>query len=159
MKTQKMQLLVTAFAFAATAISCSKDGATTTPQQQLAPAKMVSVTYPLTSVTDPNISGTATLQKINNQTKVTIQLTGTTAGQMYPAHIHHNSAAEGGGIIASLSDINGASGRSVTIVSMTDGNSPLSYEDLLTIDGHINVHLSATQLSTLVAQGDIGSNF
>jgi hypothetical protein len=160
MKRQKMNAFVAAMALVVTTASCSKEATTATnPQTHSPQMKVVSTTYPLASVSDPNISGTATFQQINNQTKITIQFSGTTPGQMYPAHIHHNSVAIGGGIAVSLNDVNGSSGRSVTIVSAMNNNTPLTYQDLLNFNGYINVHLSATQLSTIVAQGNIGSNF
>ena len=122
------------------------------------PFKDVKV-YELHSVADPDIEGTATFLKLNDgATSVTIQLSGTSAGGSYPAHIHANTAAEGGGIEISLQPIDGASGRSVTIVRETDAGMPVSYEDLLEYDGYINVHLSQDNLSTIVAQGDIGQN-
>jgi hypothetical protein len=34
----------------------------------------------------------------------------------------------------------------------------ITYQELLNFDGYINVHLSASSLATLVAQGDIGQN-
>jgi hypothetical protein len=43
-------------------------------------------------------------------------------------------------------------------VQTTDDGTPISYEELLEYDGHINVHLSAEQLDVYVAQGDIGQN-
>ncbi|MFD3003276.1 CHRD domain-containing protein [Pontibacter toksunensis] len=122
------------------------------------PVKDVKV-YELYSVADPNIEGTATFVKLNDgATSITIQLSGTPAGGMHPAHIHGNTAVEGGGIEISLQPVNGASGRSVTIVRETDAGMPVSYEDLLEYDGYINVHLSEDDLGTIVAQGDIGQN-
>jgi Cu/Zn superoxide dismutase len=115
--------------------------------------------YELMSVADPNIEGTATFVKLNDgTTSITLQLTGTPAGGRHPAHIHANTAAEGGDIIVSLQTVNGATGRSVTIVRAMDDGTPVSFEDLLDIDGYINVHLSANQLDVIVAQGDIGQN-
>ena len=115
--------------------------------------------YPLSSVTDSSISGTVSFQKAGPNTKVTIMLEGTMQDGDHPAHIHFNSAAEGGGIAISLNNVNGASGRSTTIVNMMDSGTAITYEDLLNFDGHVNVHLSPTNLATLIARGDIGSNF
>ena len=115
--------------------------------------------YELNSVVDPNIEGTATFVKLtDNTTSVTIQLTGTPEGGVHPAHIHANTVVEGGGIVISLQPVNGTTGRSITIVRATDAGTPVSFEDLLNFDGHINVHLSPENLETIVAQGDIGQN-
>jgi len=43
-------------------------------------------------------------------------------------------------------------------VEMLDDETPFSYQDVLEVDGYINVHLSADDLATLVAQSNIGSN-
>ncbi len=115
--------------------------------------------YTLNAVAEPSISGTATFVELSDgSTSITLQLVNTPAGGSHPAHIHANTAAEGGGIDISLEPIDGNTGSSVTIVSATDAGDALSYEDLLDYDGYINVHLSESDLATLVAQGDIGQN-
>lgn len=115
-------------------------------------------TYQLKSVAVPSISGTVTFEKKNKATLVSIELTGTPNGGEHPAHIHFNSAAEGGGIAVSLDPVNGSSGKSKTLVTELDNGTPISYEQLLNFDGYVNVHLSASQLNVIVAQGDIGGN-
>ncbi|GAA4322335.1 hypothetical protein GCM10023115_50360 [Pontixanthobacter gangjinensis] len=114
--------------------------------------------FDLTSVSDPSISGTATfMQNEDNSTTVEISLEGTTSG-MHPAHIHFNTAAEGGDIALSFNPIDGATGMSTTTFSALDDGTPITYEEAVNFDGYINVHLSADDLGTLVAQGDIGEN-
>ena len=118
-----------------------------------------SVQYTLNSVSDPAISGTAKFEQRNNGTTlVTIDLDGTTDGNEHPAHIHMNTAAEGGGIVISLNAINGGTGQSKTSVMEKDDMTAITYDDMVEFDGYINVHNSASDLGTLVAQGDIGSN-
>lgn len=115
--------------------------------------------YTLGSVTDRAISGTATFAKRkNNETLVTIQLTGTTAGGVHPSHIHTNAAAQGGGIVIDLSNIDGATGRAVTNVTKLNDGTAITYDQLLNFNGYVNVHLSSASLTTLIAQGDIGIN-
>ena len=82
----------------------------------------------------------------------------TPSGGEHPGHIHVNTAAEGGGIAFTFNPVNGDTGISKTNVSTMDDGSAFIYENVLTYDGYINIHLSATELSTLVAQGDIGQN-
>jgi hypothetical protein len=141
--------------------SCSKrcDGPEPSSVSSQSTQRVASVVYPLNSVSDPNISGTATFLKAGSKTIITVQLSGTTAGNMHPGHIHFNSVAVGGGIAVSLTDVNGASGRSVTVVDALDNGTPITYEQLLNFNGYVNIHLSETQLSTIIAQGNIGSNF
>ena len=118
-----------------------------------------SKTYDLSSVDVPTISGTATFEeRLNGEALATIMLEGTPDGGMHPGHIHANSAAETGDIIFTFEPVNGNTGISKTNVAMLNDETPFGYDEVLTVDGYINIHLSATDLGTLVAQGDIGEN-
>lgn len=123
------------------------------------PPLEVSKTYDLGSVYNPGISGTAKfIKNEDNSTTIELQLSGTPAGGMHPAHIHFNTAVESGEVALTLGTVNGNTGFStITTSTLNDGTS-ISYEDLLDFDGYINVHVSADDLGTLVAQGDIGQN-
>tara|TARA_B000000441_G_C21658902_1_gene299967 strand:+ start:464 stop:889 length:426 start_codon:yes stop_codon:yes gene_type:complete len=124
-------------------ISCSDDDDGTTPFDG------ESVTYDLMSVSDPSISGEATFTEQENGTvKIVLDLEGTPAGGMHPAHIHNNTAAEGGEIAISLEPVDGDTGMSTTIVSAKDDGTAITFEQLTDYDGYINVHLSADDLST-----------
>ncbi|MBD8487135.1 CHRD domain-containing protein [Echinicola sp. CAU 1574] len=115
--------------------------------------------YTLNSVAGSGVTGTVTFTRQDDgTTQISIVLTGTAAGDMHPSHIHANSAAEGGGIVIDLTDVDGASGMSETIVDEMNDGTPITYQELINFDGYVNVHKSASELSTLVAQGDIGSN-
>jgi hypothetical protein len=115
--------------------------------------------YTLNPVSNPAISGTATLEKrVNGQSLVSIALTGTTAGVTSPAHFHTNSAAQGGGIVINLTSVNGTTGKSQTNVSKFNSGAAITYDELLNYNGYLNVHQSETNLATLIAQGDIGQN-
>jgi Cu/Zn superoxide dismutase len=121
-----------------------------------------SKTYALNQVAVEGISGEITFEeRLNGFALATISLTGTPEDGSHPAHIHENSAAEGGGILYTFAPVNGTTGMSFsdTRVGMMDGEPSYTYAEILTIDGYVNVHLSATQLAVIVAQGDIGSNF
>ncbi|GGW44482.1 CHRD domain-containing protein [Arenibacter certesii] len=116
--------------------------------------------YNLVSVANASISGTATFsERVNKQTLVTLELAGTTAGGIHPAHIHMGSVADApGDIVVSLTNVIGATGISKTNVAQLDAGGAVDYEALLAIDGYINVHLGADQLGTLIAQGNVGAN-
>ncbi|MGB5700599.1 hypothetical protein [Muriicola sp.] len=115
--------------------------------------------YDLSTKDVAGISGTATfVENTDASTTIILDLTGTPAGGVHPAHIHFNTAAEGGGIAVSLEAVNGDTGQSEITISALDDGSTITYAELLTFDGYINVHLSASQLGTIVAQGDIGQN-
>lgn len=118
-----------------------------------------STTYDLVSKSDPSIFGTATFyQNKDNSTFVKLNLRNTPDGGMHPAHIHFNSAVEGGDIAISLEPVDGSTGFSDTEVTALDDGTAITYEELTQFDGYINVHASPDDLSTLVAQGDIGQN-
>ena len=116
-------------------------------------------TYDLGSVAFEEISGNVTFSKRkNSEALAVVNLVNTSAGAMYPGHIHMNTAAEGGDIVVTLSPVNGDTGLGVTNISAFDDGSSFNYEAILVYDGYVNIHLSAEELGTLVAQGNIGSN-
>jgi len=118
-----------------------------------------SKSYNLMTKAVPGINGTIIFEKnVAGYTVATISLNGTPDGGSHPAHIHANSAAEGGGILISFNPINGTTGMSKTLIKTNDAGQPVSYEEILNMDGYVNVHLSANALGTIVAQGDIGTN-
>ena len=115
--------------------------------------------YPVNARSDPNISGVATVsERVNGESLLEITLEGTSDGGDHPSHIHANSAAVGGGILVDLTNVTGASGISATNISMLNDGTPITYTELIDIDGYINVHLSPSELSTIIGQGDIGQN-
>jgi len=143
-------LLVTFLIFT----SCSNDDDNGIMMPDVSDSK----SYTLMSVSNEAISGMVTFKKnSNNTTTVEVDLNGTTSG-MHPAHIHMNTAAESGDIAISLEPINGSTGISSTTFSTKNDGTPISYEQLLDFNGYVNVHKSADDLGTLIAQGDIGQN-
>lgn len=144
--------------------SCSSDddGMDPTDDDGMDPdpiTETASKTYDLGSVDDPDISGTARFATFSNDsTVIELSLQNTPDGGMHPAHIHFNTAAEGGDIALTLETVDGATGESSTHVTTLEDGTAITYEELLTYDGYINVHLSMDDLGTLVAQGDIGQN-
>jgi hypothetical protein len=114
--------------------------------------------YSLSEMGVPGVSGTATLWALEEGTLIQLMLDGTAEGDMHPAHIHMNTAAESGDIVVSLESVNGKSGQSFTFVNGLDNGTPLTYAELLDFNGYINVHNSIDDLGTLAAQGDIGQN-
>lgn len=113
-------------------------------------------TYNLKVKDQIGISGTVTfIETSSTITTVDIVLTGSSPGD-HPAHIHLNSALEGGAIAISLNPVLG--GRSVTLVSKLDNNTTINYTQLTAFDGYLNVHESSSALGTIIAQTDIGGN-
>ena len=97
-------------------------------------------------------------ERVNETTLVTISLTGTSAGESHPAHIHENDVATTGPITVGLNPVNGDTGISKTQVSSLVGGSAVTYSDFLTINAYVNIHFSDTDLATIVAEANIGSN-
>ncbi|WP_197026360.1 CHRD domain-containing protein [Polaribacter sp. Hel_I_88] len=117
------------------------------------------ITYNLATKDVDGISGTATfVENTNSTVTIVLDISGTSSGGIHPAHVHFNSALEGGDIALTLEPINGSTGGSATTVTRLDDGTPISFNDFLNFDGYINVHLSANELETIVAQGDIGEN-
>lgn len=119
----------------------------------------MSATWVLAGVSDQSISGTVMFEeRVNGETLVTISLVNTPAGE-HPTHIHNGNAATSGAIAITLTSVDGDSGSSKTNVTKLDGESgaAIDYDALKVFDGYINVH-SSSDLSILLAQGNIGSN-
>lgn len=152
MKLLKTSLLM---ALAILFVNCSSDD----DAGPVGPVNPDTKMYTLNEVENSGVSGTAIFEnQQDGTTKITLELDGTPDGASHPAHIHMNSAAEGGDILVSLEPVDGSTGMSTTIVGQTDGGNSISYDDLLFVDGYINVHLSMDELEVIVAQGDVGQN-
>ena len=115
--------------------------------------------YTLVEKAVPGISGKITFkERKNGFALAVINIDGTPDGGQHPAHIHMNRASEGGGILVSLTTVDGSTGMSNTDIRTTDSGDSFDYNDVLTANAYVNVHLSSTELGTIVAQGDIGLN-
>jgi FtsP/CotA-like multicopper oxidase with cupredoxin domain len=118
-----------------------------------------SISYDLGEKAVEGINGTITFfERKNGESLAVLELVNTPEGGTHPAHIHANPAAVGGGILFSFNHVDGTTGISQTNVAAFDDGGILEYTDIELLDGHINVHLSANELETIVAQGDIGIN-
>ncbi|TXD51541.1 hypothetical protein ES044_13170 [Polaribacter sp. IC066] len=117
------------------------------------------ISYDLGEKDVDGISGNVTFsQRVNGEALAEIMLEGTPSGGEHPAHIHANTAVEGGAILFSFTPVNGDTGMSATNVASFDDESAFVYADIEGLDGYVNVHLSSSDLGTIVAQGDIGQN-
>jgi len=115
--------------------------------------------FMLAALNNTGVSGTLTYEEADlGGTIVTIAVNGTSSGNSHPSHIHFNSAAEGGDIAISLNPVDGESGMSETYVETLDDGTAITDSELMDFDGYLNIHQSADDLATVVAQGDIGIN-
>ncbi len=140
-------------------VSCENNSEDPNPEPEPPSETGNSKSFSLFSTSTRSPLGTIKFSELDdNTTKVEISISGLDASASHPAHIHNNSGAEGGGIAISLENVDGSSGGSETIISQLDDGTTVTYNDLINFDGHVNVHLNETDLSTLIAQGDIGPN-
>ncbi len=149
--------LLTTMLFALVVVGCSNDDDTTVETIPF-DGTGNAMTYDLSSVSDPDISGTATFVEKNDGSTDLIIIMDATGDGEHPAHIHMGNAADGGDIAIDLMPVDGATGKSTTNITATNSGTPVTYDDLIVFDGYINVHASASDLGTLLAQGDIGEN-
>jgi Cu/Zn superoxide dismutase len=123
------------------------------------PIQLNSKVYELNVASDSGVMGTVTFIELSDSSiSIKLNLQNTVAGNSHPAHLHVNTAAEGGAIALSLEQVNGGTGESTTIFNSLDDGTPISYDDLLNFNGYINVHESVANLTTIIAQGDVGQN-
>ena len=115
------------------------------------PVESNTTTYDLKVKDVLGVSGTVTfIQKSLTETTINITLTGAPAGT-HPASLYSNSVVESGTARLILKPVD-ESGKSSTTVS------DITYKELIAFDGSIKVLKSDTELSTILAQGDIGGN-
>lgn len=119
-------------------------------------------TYLLHRATTAPINGTATITELGpGKVKVTIKLKNTAKGFTHPAHLHFGSIAEVGELAYQLSDVDGATGISETIIdqaSLSNGLT-LNYSLIQEMNGSIKVHMDDSFFKPLVlAYGNVGKN-
>jgi len=114
------------------------------------------IAYNFTSVNGSGITGTATFTRdSNDNTTILIELTNTNTEQ-HPANVRFNSAAEGGPIAITLEPCNCA--VSTTVVTQLDDGTPIDFDKLLNMDGHVSIQESNENPDVVVATVDIGVN-
>ena len=112
--------------------------------------------YNLTSVGDSGITGTATFTRDSNQnTTILIQLTNTNTEE-HPAYVRFNNATEGGPIAITLEPCTCL--VSTTVVTQLDDGTPIDFDKLLNLDGHVSIQESIANPDVLVSTADIGIN-
>jgi hypothetical protein len=112
--------------------------------------------YDMPQVGTSGISGQVRFAKfMDGSTLVTIKVNGTLNG-IHAAHVHINSVVEGGSAAITLNSVDGFTGLSETVVRQQNNGTPITYDQLLTFDGHVNVHVAQT--GGAVCAGDIGGN-
>lgn len=117
------------------------------------------IVYDLNQGSEFPISGTATFrERISGELELVIALTGTDGDIEHPAHLHYGDISTPDAEVAVLlSPVNGNSGKSVTVFSHLDNETPFSFDDLLAFDGHIKVHQDGgPNKHVILAFGNVG---
>ncbi len=154
MKRNKVIFWVTSLVAASYLITACNDY-----NNENGPASANQKTYTLSELDSSGVRGTVTFMKQDEKTtKITINLTGTQTGNTHPAHIHANKASDGGPIVLDFNPVDGATGMSETVVTKLNDGTPITYEELINYNGHVNIHKSQAELAVMIAQGNIGSN-
>ncbi len=121
----------------------------------------INATFLLGTIGAFGVSGTALFEKRENgNTLVTLNLSGTIAGEVYPATINLSSIATigGGPVTKTLSSVNGTTGKSYTNIRKLDGGLNITYDNWLVYNGYINIYQTAVGFDNIISQGNIGSN-
>ncbi|QWX85152.1 CHRD domain-containing protein [Cellulophaga sp. HaHaR_3_176] len=146
---KKISLLL--FVLALTFVSCSKD-------ESSDKSEINSVFFQLASKSDSGISGTATFTRNDDDTTTILLSISNSSDDVHPAYIQYNDIATTGPVAITLVPIDCDCEESISIVSHLDNGSAISFDELIDFNGYINIHQSATELETIIAQGNIGSN-
>uniref|UniRef100_UPI0030D76A9A CHRD domain-containing protein n=1 Tax=Bizionia echini TaxID=649333 RepID=UPI0030D76A9A len=118
-----------------------------------------SVVYVLNEVDIPDTQGTATFfKRESGEALAVLEIENTISGDVHPAHIHANDINTTGAIVLTFNPVDGETGRSETNIIQLDDATPFGYDDVLQVNGYINVHESEANLGTIIAQGNIGVN-
>ena len=114
------------------------------------------IDYQLSPVNASGITGTASFTRdSNDNTTILIELTNTNTDE-HPANIRFNTAAEGGPIAITLEPCTCA--VSTTVVTQLDDGTPIDFDKLLNLDGHVSIQESSANPDVVVAIADIGIN-
>lgn len=110
---------------------------------------------------DP-VSGKVTFSEMEpGKIKVEINLDNTDERYQFPAHLHFGSIREVGELALRLNDVDGGTGKSVTIldrVALSSGE-VVTYDMLNEINGSVKIHMSSGLFAHVVlAYGNVGGN-
>ncbi len=113
------------------------------------------VDYNLLSANNSGVTGTASfIPNDDGTTTIYIELFGDT-DELHPVTINYGDVESGGAIAITLEVCECA--ISETVVTQLDNGTPVTFVELMTFDGHLNIYQSPTD-GTLIAVANIGSN-
>lgn len=119
-------------------------------------------TYPLVQASAYDVSGTITFkEKKDGSTLAEVQLNGTDGLLKYPVHLHlGNIATPDAEVALLLNPVNAGNGKSETSISQLADERVVSYQDLLSLEACIKIHLAENgpDRDVILAGGNIGKS-
>lgn len=122
------------------------------------------VSFDLNKASDYEYSGVLEVGELpNGELELEIRLYGATGSQNinFPAHLHFGSYdTPDAEMAAMLTPVNGNSLISRTILPQLADGTKLTFEEFLSFDGHIKVHLASEgpDYKVILVAGNVGSN-
>jgi uncharacterized surface protein with fasciclin (FAS1) repeats len=107
------------------------------------------IRYPVSAANDSGITGLVIVKGDTRNSTVTVLMQDTPAGGKHPMHFHAGNCDSNGDVVIPLNDLDGTTGTSRTVVNVP-------YGAIVGGDHYLNVHLSADDLGTIVACGEVG---
>jgi len=119
------------------------------------------VSYALMPGSEWDFYGEVTIrERKDSSAQVEINIRNTEGDQMFPAHLHYDAFSEEADLAALLNPVDAKSGNSTTVIERIDEDKEFTYQDLISFDGHIKVHLDdGPNKDIILSYGNIGSNF
>ena len=116
-------------------------------------------TYAIEEVENSGVFGNITFKKSGEDaTIIIIELEGTVAGVNHPANLFNTSPEKEQPAFLALNPVDGASGRSETVVTILDDGSRTTYEDWVGFDGYVTIQESMENPDANIAIGFLGEN-
>lgn len=133
-------------------LGCGQDGENTE-----------SVTYKLPAITENEISGSLIVSKNEDGTATfSIKLEGTIKGFNYPTHLHYGDLGIADAKVAAmLNPTSGDTGISETVVSTLSDDSPITYEDIITGQFSVKIHLgdNTEDKKVILTASNVGASY
>lgn len=108
------------------------------------------------------VSGEVTFTELGpGKVEVAVNLKNTEPGYQFPAHLHFGTINEVGELAFQLRDVDGATGRSVTVLDQAElsNGDIFTYDHLETMNGSVKIHMSAELFKHVVlCYGNVGAN-
>jgi uncharacterized surface protein with fasciclin (FAS1) repeats len=111
--------------------------------------KVGAIRYSVSASGDSGITGLVIVKGDTRNSTATVLVQGTPAGGVHPMHFHAGNCDSNGDVVIPLTDLNGTTGTSRTVVNVP-------YGTIVGGDHYLNVHLSSADMGTIVACGEVG---